>query len=272
MDMCYYLYSIGGDTLASRMERYYEKNNSSNSRTVRNENLYKNLYSTNDYLSSVATLDKTNEIEIEKIKELIKDRETYQKQKETQMLYPKKQTNSQNIIVDDDQEKKYDIKDALLKAKEERKNVKENYRKNQYEYLLTSNEYSKKLAMVEEENDKLTNLLKTIINNDELNKLSNTNLSLELLNDLKSDETINNESESTSIKKIINEEKKEEIKEEPMELDKSFYTTSLNFSDKDFDLENSFVEEKNNNVIKIILGIVLVLITIATVYVIFINV
>jgi len=264
--------------MPSRMSKYHGNSRTSSSRYERNEDLYKNLYQTNDYsnISAVATLEKTNQVEIEKIKEMIRDRESYKKQKEVATIYPieKKQETIIDIKNNFD-EKTYDIRDVLTKAKETRKNDKDEiYKKNQYDYLLTSKTYNKKNEETENMSSELKEIINTITSNSELNKLSNSELSLDLLGDLKSNTIYDEGTESEAIKKIIAEEKKKI--EEKDEIDKSFYTTSFKFSDKDFEDDENIIKEtintKKNLGIKIILGIVLILITIITIYVVYINI
>ena len=268
--------------MPSRMSKYHGNSRTSSSRYERNEDLYKNLYQTNDYsnISAVATLEKTNQVEIEKIKEMIRDRESYKKQKEVATIYPieKKQETIIDIKNNFD-EKTYDIRDVLTKAKETRKNDKDEiYKKNQYDYLLTSKTYNKKKEETENMSSELKEIINTITNNSELNKLSNSELSLDLLGDLKSNTIYDEGTESEAIKKIIAEEKKksEIIEPEKDEIDKSFYTTSFKFSDKDFEDDENIIKEtikgKSNLGIKITLGIVLALITIITIYVVYINI
>ena len=87
--------------MPSRMSRYYGSR-TPNSRSERNAELYKSLYQTaTDYsnVSMVATLEHPNEIEIDKIKQLIKDRETYQKQKEVSSLYKKQELKEKTVPV-----------------------------------------------------------------------------------------------------------------------------------------------------------------------------
>lgn len=264
--------------MPSRMSKYHGNSRTSSSRYERNEDLYKNLYQTNDYsnISAVATLEKTNQVEIEKIKEMIRDRESYKKQKEVATIYPIEK--KQETIIDtrnNFDEKTYDIRDVLTKAKETRKNDKdEMYKKNQYDYLLTSKTYNKKNEETENMSSELKEIINTITNNLELNKLSNSELSLDLLDDLKSNTIYDEGTESEAIKKIIAEEKKKI--EEKDEIDKSFYTTSFKFSDRDFEDDENIIKEtintKKNLGIKIILGIVLILITIITIYVVYINI
>ena len=264
--------------MPSRMSRYHGNSRTSNTRSERNEELYKNLYQTNDYsnITAVATLEKTNEIEIEKIRQMIRDRETYKKQKEVASIYKKEEIPKSVIQIPTDfEEKNYDIRDVLNKAKEERK-IEESYKKNKYEDLLNTKAYTKKIEPLKEElsKEELKEIIHTITNNADLNKLSNSELCLDLLNDLKSNTIHNSEIQSDSIRKIIEDEKKreEKIKKEQEEMDKSFYTTNLDFSDSDFD-DDIIKEAKNNNLaLKVILGIILVLITIITIYVVYINI
>ena len=264
--------------MPSRMNRYYGTR-TSNSRSERNRELYQSLYqSTNDYsnISMVATLEKPNEIEIDKIKQLIKDRETYQKQKEINNLYHKEELKEKIVPISEDiEDKNYDIRDVLSKAKEERKTDQNDvYRKNQYDYLLNSKAYAKKKEMPPKEDisKELKEIINTITNNAELNSLSTKDLSLDLLGDLKSNTMVGKE--STAIKKIIEDEKLKAKDEEKSEMDKSFYTKSLGFSDKDFedDSFNDIKKAKGNIGVKIALGLLLLIITVITIYVVYINI
>lgn len=260
--------------MPSRMSRYYGSR-TSNSRSERNAELYKSLYQTaTDYsnVSMVATLEHPNEIEIDKIKQLIKDRETYQKQKEVSSLYKKQELKEKTVPVVEEVDKSYDIRDVLNKAKEERKNEDNSYKKNQYDYLLNSKAYTKKEPPKEDIKEELKDIINTITNNAELNSLSTKDLSLDLLGDLKSNTIIGKE--STAIKKIIEDEKLKEKDEDKVEVDKSFYTKSLGFSDKDFE-DDSFVDvkkAKGSTFIKVLLGVLLLIITVITIYVVYINV
>lgn len=271
--------------MPSRMSRYYGGSRTAASRSEKNEHLYKTLYQTNDYsnISAVATLDKTNEIEIDKIRKMIRDRETYKKQRELANIYPKEEKQErlvqQESIFD---EKTYDIRDVLSKAKEERKtNQDELYKKNNYEYLLNSKAYNQKKESTDFESTKreLKEIINTITDNADLNKLSSSELSLDLLKDLKSNTITDGKIEDGAIRKIIEEERKRKEKiesEDNIEMDKSFYTTNLHFSNKDFEDEedtiNSIRKAKGNLVIKIGLGILLTLITLITIYVVYINI
>ena len=63
--------------MASRMEKYHGNVSSAGKRSVRNESLYKDMYDNVEYsnIENIATMEKTNEISLEQIKELLKERE-----------------------------------------------------------------------------------------------------------------------------------------------------------------------------------------------------
>ena len=65
--------------MQSRMGKYYRKaiDNEESSRVRRNEDAYDKLYNVDNYNpnNNISVIDNTNEIDINKIKELIKSRE-----------------------------------------------------------------------------------------------------------------------------------------------------------------------------------------------------
>ena len=66
--------------------------------------------------------------------------------------------------------------------------------------------------------------------------------------------------ESSSIHKILEDEKKQHKVDNTSEMDKSFFTSAMSFSDKDFeDLKNMGHHVKKNNLLIIIMIIVLIL-------------
>ena len=73
--------------MASRMEKYYN-NPPVSRRSQKNIDLYRTLYDNEEYtnIASVATIDKTNEVDITKIRQMIKDRENYKKQREINQI------------------------------------------------------------------------------------------------------------------------------------------------------------------------------------------
>jgi len=250
--------------MASRMERYY-KNKDTNKRSVRNESLYQTIYEDETYsnIEGVVATPKANEIDIEKIRELLASRE-----KEKQMRKPERK----QVIVEpeennfEEEEKNYDIRDILVKAKDSRENNEEKYRSlKNTEYNILKN-IKIRNKQDEQQEDELKELINTITSTSFLNKMSDDELSLDMFEDLKSNTMIG---DSSSIKAILDEEQEELNK--TGEMDNSFFTSSLGFKEKDFeqlqDLSKSI--NKSNKIMKIILiilSIVLVIVLGLVVY------
>lgn len=244
---------IIGDNMASRMERYLNSNEEYN-RSTKNKNLYKEIQNLDSYtnIEAVSTIEKTNEIDITKVKELLKNRENYKKEKKYLQALNKKQDKKEELVKKyEEPEKSYDIKEVLDKAKIERKEEKNRYHdlKNTQYNILKSLQLKDKDYTEEEE---LKELIYTITNNSKLNKLANEDSGL--LDDLKSDTMVG---DADSIKKIIDEEKNN-YQDDTMDLDKSFFTSSLGFKAEDFedlkDIKHNI--KKNNLLIKVLLGVI----------------
>ena len=87
-----------------------------------------------------------------------------------------------------------------------------------------------------------------------------TSADVGLFDDLKSDTMVG---DAASIKKILDEEKERKLEETNMEIDKSFYTSSLGFTQSDFEeLKDMNHKIKKGNKFIIILLIVLILVII----------
>lgn len=244
--------------MPSRMTRYYGDN--TNSRSERNVELYETLYDTVDYnVSNVATLEKTNEIDIDKLKEMLNERDNYKKRQEYLKIVKPQEEKKIEKIYNIDTERNYDIKDVLNKAKEEKKeDPREMFIRNKrYDYLLEEQKPRSREIELEQTNAKLKAIINTITSNIDLNKLSNAELSLDLLDDLKSNTTVTPE-----IKK----------KENTQEMDKSFYTSNMDFSDKDFEQITTNIKPKKNKYIKILLVALLFIIVAVAIFIIYVNV
>lgn len=259
--------------MASRMDRYHNSSTSTGKRSHRNESLYDSIYNENVEYSNVegiARIEKTNEIDISRIREMLKQEEERKHKKENQPVF--KRTITVPTIEDKKEireEKNYDIRDILTKAKQEKKDEEKNQYRNlkntQYNILKNiklDDEIGKNEDALEKENRELRELIHTITSNSTLEHLNDKDLSLDLLNDLKSENTTTNELDKNSIKKILEEAKskqKEEEPEEVRELDKSFFTSSLNFDDEDFEelKELNSKYRLNNILIKILIVIVI---------------
>lgn len=258
--------------MKSRMERYYTDTNTDTKeigkRANKNQDLYRNK-DYNVYSSNETVIDTNNEIDISKIKDIIKSREDYQRTKSYRnMLNDKKfDTDDIDYVEDTYEEKDYDINTLLQKVKEQKSsndNDNEKVRKlknTQYDILskldVKSKEKSKEVDISEE---KLKDLINTITHKDE----KEDDL-MDLLSDLRSND---NATFIKSAKELENELTQENIKKQAatinskVENEKDFYSDSFTFSKKDFegitDLENSV--NSNNKLIKVLIFILIIII------------
>lgn len=253
--------------MPSRMERYYDTSEKGSTRTKRNCSLYDEIYEEKEYtnVEGIVKTPATNNIDIEKIKEMMRQHENSEKSRERRI----NRTPKIEEIIEEDTPKNYDINDVLNKAMAEKKDDNTDY------HSLKNTEYNilKNLKInkqkYEEQKEDIEDIFKTITNTSMLNKMGDKELSLDLLDDLKSNNNTIIES-SDAIRNILKEEiqkPKEEI-DDDKDMDKSFYTKSLNLTD---DLEGLEIkkESKTNKVLLriflivsivavIVIGIVLV--------------
>jgi hypothetical protein len=252
------------------MDRYYN-NNVSTKRTARNQSLYKNIYEDSEYsnIEGIATMDDNNEVDIVKIKNMLKNYNE-NNNRELKKVVPKEFPKYETFEEDDN--RVYDIRDILNKAKSTKET--ETYHNLDQENidLLRNPENYKKM---EKPANDLEGMIDTITNTSKLNKLSDNELGLDLFSDLQSKENTIIESKD-SIRSILEEAKKKEIQEKEdnttsNKLDQSFFTSSLSFKDEDFEgiaeLKNSV--NKNNKLIRILLVVVSIAITVAIIILLF---
>lgn len=227
--------------MASRMEKYHSNASSTGRRSIRNESLYKDIYDNVEYsnIEKVATIEKTNEISLEQIKDLLREREQKKVEVPVKKIIPKAKPV---------EERNYDIRDVLVKAKDDHvdDNKNRNLKNTQYNILKNIN-LRDSLSSSEQ-----AELEKTLVNTSVLKNIDDNELSLDMLSDLKS--TGDTVVENTNLLKEVQEAKDKYEVHEDDGLDKSFYTSSLNFKDEDFeqlkDLQDSI--ESNNKMIKIL--------------------
>lgn len=218
----------------SRMERYYKDRNT---RSKRNKDLYGDIYSEAKYtnIEGIASIDNANEIDITKIKEMLQNRENYQKTRQYRRLTEREEPEEKTAIPEPKTTEipSYDIRDVLNKARESKKpDDKERVLKNtQYDILKDLN--LKKEAVEEDlkEEDELKELIHTITNTSMLNKMGGSELATDVLKDLTGDDNTS-VGEVNSVKEIISEKKELNMNNS---MDNSFFTSSLKLSKKDFD-------------------------------------
>jgi hypothetical protein len=251
--------------MASRMEKYHSNASNLKSRSVKNEGLYRDIYENVQYsnIEGIATIDKTNEIDLAKIQELLKEREQIRKKDST----VKRATPKVNVNTYD--ERNYDIRDILVKAKDNKvdDNKKRSLRNTQYNIL--KNIDIKDYKSYDEEE-----IEKTLANTNVLKNVNDEDLCLDMLSDLKSSgDTLVNNSENLKdlLKEVAEAKDKYEVKNEDDDLDKSFYTSSLNFKEEDFeqlkDIQDSI--DSNNKMIKVLFILLFLVILVGIGFVIF---
>lgn len=236
--------------MASRMDRYYEKPRTVRARSLRNEELYKQIQNMDSYsnIEAAISIAKTNEIDLSKVKEMIKNRENYKKQREYQSAFniEMDKSNDKEEKKYFEEEKNYDIMDVLTKAKDnhEEDNTNRSLKNTHYDVLKELNLRNDNYSDSEEELKDLINTITT--------KKNNNDEDFGLLNDLTSNTMVG---EASSIHKVLEEEKKQQTKvDNTLEMDKSFFTSAMSFSDKDFDdLKNMGHNVKKNNILLIIM-------------------
>lgn len=281
--------------MESRSDKYYGKTNYNTTpltRSIKNQKLYKEVYGRYDNAENLPLEDNTDEIDMKKLKELVlssENKERFQKSPQMREKLNIIEQRKRNI----DEQKVYDINKILEKAKYENDKLKENTHNTpkinkQLLTTLRSTELSleeikqanrnyqneqentcipKQEKLKEEktnENLEMTRELKyhSLLAQEENN--SNTNLSLELFDNLKPTEnTIVTKPISESNDKAKNVElntkdtqdidiiKTKNKKEEQDD----FFTSSYEFSKKDFlPVDDDFSDlNPKGNILKIIL-------------------
>lgn len=242
--------------MASRMDKYYNDDSSKKVRSSRNQSLYDQIKNLENYtnIEGVATIEKTNEIDISRVQELVKNRENYNKQKKYISIINKPESKIENIPVSaEENTKTYDIKDILSKVENKPKDKNRSLKKEQIE-VLKSLDFSDKKKDIEKEEEELKELINTIVSKKTIDKDD-----VGLLDELKSDTMVGT---ASSIKKII-EEEKSGYEEDNDEIDKSFYTSSFGFTKKDFEeLKdiNHNIKKSNKYIIILLIALLLLII------------
>jgi len=246
--------------MPSRMERYYHLNetdeNVVSKRTQANKDLYEKIYAEPEYeeVTDVKKINNTGEINLNAIRDLIEEKE-----KTKEIIKPLK-TFIPTSPIALEEEKNYDIRDILNRAKEDKGEDDDGHHtlKNTQYDILKKIDIKNELDL-EQEEAALKGLINTITTTSMLNKMADKDLSLHLLDDLKSQSETSIIS-STAIHKIVDEVKNEEP--EILVMDKSFYTANIPVMENDFVNDIAKKEKpKKGIILKILLYIILVLIT-----------
>ena len=227
------------------MDRYKEVNNY-NTRSSKNEKLYDEIYSSREYnnIEGVADLSQNSEIDINKLKEMLSKREE------------KKYRTTKIPLINEkieEETKEYDINEVLNSAKNISKedNSHRSLNSVDLEFLKTLDMRENKINEDSEELDKFVESHKT-------EKVKDSELALDMLSELKPTGNTILDTNGNFKEKL-----EEQIKNEPQEIDGTFFTTANMFDKSDFEELDEIEGEikKNRNFIKII--VLLLLLTIA---------
>lgn len=228
--------------MPSRMEKYYQGGTSVKRRSDKNQDLYRTIYEEGEYtnVEGISIIEKNEQIDIEKIRELIGSTKKEEKPKEV------KKPVYEPVYQHEEEEKSYDIKDVLNKAKSERPEPENKFSNTQYNILKNINLDDTVQAPSTVDDADLKSMIEAITINSKLGETG------DLLDDLKTIHAPNLKDEITT-----NEDTPKES-----EIDRSFFTSSLGFTSDDFeDLKEMKDSLRTNNVLtKILLFILLVVI------------
>ena len=287
--------------MRSRMDRYRELDNDTErtSRSRRNQELYQNI-GTNAKYTNFTDVTNSNTTLIDRNRRDYSTREDYQKRKEYTSFENKpkvkKELDDFNHLYQDHENRVHDINSILEMAKENRKDKdsmeeKRKLKNTNYNILASLNPEELEKYRKEKQNrnkpddNELRGLIDTITSKTLAGEISKET-GVDLLSDLmatsaldkvpaesaiKQDE--NNDKDNIKGKDILNKEdmvKVEEAKKDYKEpssdimrdIDKSFYTKSMDLSDKDFFTDEDDDNEKH---IPVIVKVLLILILVALV-------
>lgn len=234
--------------MVSRMEKYYNNKTSKVSkRSEKNVELYDNIYTDGEYsnIEGIATIDKNNEIDITKLKNTIKNRESYKKRREFKGFNDEQEEVPETTKDFVEKEiKNYDIRDILNKAKEKQP-VEDSPRSldNTNYNILKDLKLNKQDKYKDFEDDELKELINTITNTSMLNQMNDEELGLNMFNLENTNEKLES---SQTVKQLLEQARKYQENKTDSNLDQSFFTSSLNFSKDDFEDAGNYVNNRKS--------------------------
>ena len=245
--------------MPSRMERYYSPSEKK-SRASKNKELYRTIYDEVEYsnVEGISVIEKNEKIDIDKIRELINGTNNVNKPK------PIKEEPTLPIVEEEEEEKSYDIRDVLDKAKSERQDKTSRFANTQYNILKGISLENKEVPNSLSE-DELKNMIEAISSN------SKNGYTTDLLDDLKSihDPNLAKEVEKVEVKSDNDDVQNTKLIQS--NIDKSFFTSSLEFTSDDFDDFKEMKEsiKKNSILTKVLLFILLVIVIVGVLFLIY---
>ena len=283
--------------MTSRMDRYKEEKVDIGSRTTKNQQLYKDLYSNKMYTEFTETVgDNVMDLTAAREASRKKRRSDYNRAKLFYQDNPNEFDDNANlninrsyqrILEEENKEKNYNINDIMEFARKNRTLAGEEEKKKRrksVEYNILSDLSQEKLkeyrarkekGLTEDEEENLEELINTITTK-KFSKKAEDSLLEDLLPQDENETII-----STKLLDEIEEGKLDEIDDDTMEqpentadlekgLDKSFYTRSMDLKKEDLVLNNDeydddYLNEKKKNPLKIIITIIIIMLLLAIV-------
>jgi hypothetical protein len=233
--------------LSSRMDRYKQRNTTYTGRTEKNKELYESLYEDSEYsnIEGIASISKSNEIDLDKLKKMLNDKDEKEERKYRTARVPVITKEEAEEIYD----KPYDIKSLINKAKNE------GNENNEYRSLKKVDlDFLKKLNLKDlrdlkedpEATEELKDLIDTITSTSVLNKIDDKELSLDMLSELKPTGNTIMDTGGNLKEEIEAKAKEDRIKE----IDQTFFTTSHNFKKEDFETPEDKNDTEKENKLK----------------------
>lgn len=269
--------------MRSRMERYTDPfrekkvaKQTATSREDKNKNLYDQLYTNTSY-TEYSDITDSNAVELGTLQNSYQTREGYQKMKEYQTVITppkvKRELERFQELYPSDENKVYDINSVLLEAKKNRNEVDELEKKRKLrsgEYNILEDLNLEKIQKYKEERSKRRNNPK--LEEEEIRELIDTITSKSLKSEIEEAEEkdlmsdlLPKSLEEPVVEPSLEPEGEEEKKQSYLEnMDRSFFTKSMDLSDQDFeevDEDDEFkeIEEKRIPlVVKILLFLILI--------------
>ena len=250
--------------MRSRMDKYQTSTQKKYERIKKNTKLYEEVYDDiyrDTTYQNMQVLDSAKEINLNKLRDII-DNNYDTRQYRTLRNYDKNDILEEDIITDKKREKVYDINEIINQAKNKRAFIEEAKDKKKYiDFPLEKQEKNQEFRKLEDEEQELEELINTMVIS---NKDNDSNEELDLFSDLKGSE---NTVVTNPIKTSFDEEddldtKQNDVVNESMKADKTFYTDSNIFTKNDFEDFSTLTRElsKSSNLKKVIIVILVLLI------------
>lgn len=274
--------------MRSRMNRYHLEETGSKISTTRsgkNQQLYRDLGKNTKY-TNFTDVSKVNAIELDATTKSYRTREGYHKIKDYSDILEKPKVKRElddfNHLYQDHENRVYDINSVLKEAKENRQERDELEKKRKlkntnYNILASLDpEELERYRMEKQKSNKpdpeeLRDLIDSITSRTlrgELDKATSVDLLSDLVATSVTDKITPEDLELS--KQIVDKEssaqEKKESKSELDDMDKSFYTRSMDLSDKDFNFFDEDEDKRKPSIIDILLVIVAVAIVILVIY------